>query len=267
MAVALAEMAERYPELPPVYITEGGASFEDLEIHDAEGRLIVPDERRVRYLAEHIGAAIEATSPGGAAESIDLRGYYVWSLMDNFEWSAGYKQQFGLLHVDRETMVRTPKASYYWIRELMAARNRGAAVDAETPTAGAGTGAGTAGAEGHRGRNPGRGLAGELEDLQLLQALGHAGAVGRVDPGDRGTGVVAVLGVAAGQHCLAGGELADADGGHPVTVGLGELRIDGLVVLAVVAKEEPAHVRGTPWRAVPGSGACGPGRCGTSGRG
>ena len=152
MAVALAEMAERYPDLPPVYITEGGASFEDLEIHDAEGRLIVPDERRVRYLAEHIQAAIEATSPGGSAESIELRGYYVWSLMDNFEWSAGYKQQFGLLHVDRETMVRTPKASYYWIRELMAARKRdagaaamvagdggtadSAAVDVETPEAG-----------------------------------------------------------------------------------------------------------------------------------
>ena len=130
MAVALVEMAERYPDLPPVYITEGGASFEDLEIHDAEGRLIVPDERRVRYLAEHIGAAIEATSPGGPAESIELRGYYVWSLLDNFEWSAGYKQQFGLLHVDRDTMVRTPKASYYWIRELMAARNRSAGGDA-----------------------------------------------------------------------------------------------------------------------------------------
>jgi len=166
MAVALAEMAERYPELPPVYITEGGASFEDLEIHDAEGRLIVPDERRVRYLAEHIGAAIEATSPGGAAESIELRGYYVWSLLDNFEWSAGYKQQFGLIHVDRDTMARTPKASYYWIRELMAARKRAAAVaraadaaipdattpdattpnaatpDAEAPAAGAGTPAG-----------------------------------------------------------------------------------------------------------------------------
>lgn len=131
MAVALAEMADRYPDLPPVYITEGGASFEDLEIHDAEGRLIVPDERRVRYLAEHIEAAIEATSPGGSAESIDLRGYYVWSLLDNFEWSAGYKQQFGLLHVDRDTMERTPKASFHWLREVMAARRSAAAAPVE----------------------------------------------------------------------------------------------------------------------------------------
>ena len=125
MAVALAEMAERYPDLPPVYITEGGASFEDLEIRDsAADRLIIPDERRVQYLADHIESAIAATSPGGAAEGIELRGYYIWSLMDNFEWSAGYKQQFGLLHVDRDTMVRTPKASYYWLQELLAARSR-----------------------------------------------------------------------------------------------------------------------------------------------
>ncbi|MEO5992624.1 MAG: family 1 glycosylhydrolase, partial [Arthrobacter sp.] len=126
MGVALAEMARRYPDLPPVYITEGGASFEDLEIRDPEGRLVIPDERRVRYLADHIAAAIEATSPGGAAESIDLRGYYVWSLMDNFEWSGGFKQQFGLLHVDSGTQTRTKKASYYWLQEVLSARNRAA---------------------------------------------------------------------------------------------------------------------------------------------
>ena len=78
----------------------------------------------MRYLADHIATAIEATSPGGAAESVDLRGYYVWSLMDNFEWSAGYKQQFGLLHVDRETQERTRKASFYWLREVLEARHR-----------------------------------------------------------------------------------------------------------------------------------------------
>ena len=116
-------MAERYPDLPPVYITEGGASFEDLEIRHPDGGLIIPDERRVRYLADHIATAIEATSPGGAAEAVDLRGYYVWSLMDNFEWSGGYKQQFGLLHVDRETQERTKKASFYWLQEVLAARH------------------------------------------------------------------------------------------------------------------------------------------------
>ena len=127
MSVALAEMAERYPDLPPVYITEGGASFEDVLVrHAAANRTIIPDERRLRFLADHIGTAVQATSPGGAAESIDLRGYYVWSLMDNFEWSGGYNQQFGLVHVDFDTQARTPKASFYWLQELLAARHQGA---------------------------------------------------------------------------------------------------------------------------------------------
>ena len=58
---------------------------------------------------------------------MDLRGYYVWSLLDNFEWSAGYKQPFGLLHVDFETLERTPKASYFWLQELIEERDLAAA--------------------------------------------------------------------------------------------------------------------------------------------
>ena len=128
MSVALAEMADRYPDLPPVYITEGGASFEDVVVQPVgTDRRIIPDERRLRYLADHIGTALEATRPGGAAEAIDLRGYYVWSFMDNFEWSAGYKQPFGLVHVDFDTQVRTPKASYYWLQEVIAARSAASA--------------------------------------------------------------------------------------------------------------------------------------------
>ncbi|MBT2535524.1 glycoside hydrolase family 1 protein [Arthrobacter sp. ISL-69] len=137
MAVALSEMAERYPDLPPVFITEGGASFEDVVIRDkAADRMIIPDERRLRYLAQHIATALEATAPGGAAESIDLRGYYVWSLLDNFEWSAGYKQPFGLLHVDFDTLARTPKASYYWLQEVLAARKDAAAAAVDARAAG-----------------------------------------------------------------------------------------------------------------------------------
>jgi beta-glucosidase len=79
----------------------------------------------VEYLASHLGAALEATAPGGIAEGVDLRGYYVWTLMDNFEWAAGYSQRFGLVHVDFDTLERTPKRSFYWYRELSGARRRG----------------------------------------------------------------------------------------------------------------------------------------------
>jgi beta-glucosidase len=64
------------------------------------------------------------------AESVDLRGYYVWSFLDNFEWSAGYNQPFGLLHVDFETLDRTPKASYFWFQELIEERDLAAAAGA-----------------------------------------------------------------------------------------------------------------------------------------
>jgi beta-glucosidase len=106
-----------------VIITEGGASFEDIIVTDkSTNRKFIPDERRLRYLSDHLGTALAATAPGGVAEGLYLRGYYVWSLMDNFEWSGGYKQPFGLVHVDFETQERTPKASYYWFQELLEER-------------------------------------------------------------------------------------------------------------------------------------------------
>lgn len=113
LAESLRDYAERYGDaLPPVYITEGGASFPD--VVDAEGR--VDDSARIEYLASHIAAAV------GAAEGVDLRGYFVWTLMDNWEWAAGYRERFGLIHVDFDTLERTPKASYHWLRKVLAAR-------------------------------------------------------------------------------------------------------------------------------------------------
>lgn len=124
LAVALKEMAERYPKLPPVIITEGGASFEDIVVRDkSANRSFIPDERRLKYLSDHLETALRATAPGGEAETMNLRGYYVWSLLDNFEWSGGYEQRFGLVHVDFETLERSPKASYYWFQELIEERN------------------------------------------------------------------------------------------------------------------------------------------------
>ncbi|WP_427017455.1 glycoside hydrolase family 1 protein [Pseudarthrobacter sp. P1] len=132
LSVALAELSERYPDLPPVFITEGGASFDDRITRTgdpAEGDVVIADEARIRYLADHIHTAIAATSAGGAAESIALRGYYVWSLLDNFEWQAGYQQPFGLVHVDFSSLKRTPKASYYWLQKLLSARRGPTAPD------------------------------------------------------------------------------------------------------------------------------------------
>lgn len=119
LGVLLGELRDRYGAvLPPVYITEGGASFPEPD--SVPGTF--DDGRRVSYLASHLRAALDATAPGGAAYGVDLRGYYVWTLMDNFEWAAGYSQRFGLVHVDFETQKRTPKQSFYWYRTLSRAR-------------------------------------------------------------------------------------------------------------------------------------------------
>ncbi|WP_445153681.1 GH1 family beta-glucosidase [Arthrobacter sp. Hor0625] len=117
----LREMKDRYgAALPPLYITESGASFPEPD--HVEGP--VPDAGRIGYLAGHLDQALAATAPGGVAEDVELLGYYVWTLMDNFEWAAGYSQRFGLVHVDFDTQARTPKESFYWYQALSRARRR-----------------------------------------------------------------------------------------------------------------------------------------------
>ncbi|GAA4550333.1 GH1 family beta-glucosidase [Amycolatopsis samaneae] len=107
----LVSFHERYRDrLPPVHITENGCSFAD-EV-DADGT--VRDPERVDFLAGHLGAVREAMDAG-----VDVRGYFVWSLLDNFEWSKGYAPRFGLVHVDYETQRRTPKDSFHWYRKLV----------------------------------------------------------------------------------------------------------------------------------------------------
>ncbi|MCG2621575.1 family 1 glycosylhydrolase [Arthrobacter sp. I2-34] len=123
LAEALTQLARRYPDLPPVHITEGGASFPDVVVEDVPtGGPVVADVQRVAYLGAHLDAALDATAPGGPAAGIDLRGYYVWTLLDNFEWAAGYSQRFGLVYVDFDTQQRIPKTSYRWLQSLAADR-------------------------------------------------------------------------------------------------------------------------------------------------
>ncbi|MEU4512817.1 GH1 family beta-glucosidase [Nonomuraea wenchangensis] len=100
-----------YPGLP-LMITENGAAFPDPVGQDG----LVHDADRVDYLRRHLSAVAEAIA-GGA----DVRGYFVWSLMDNFEWAHGYAKRFGIVRVDRETMERSWKDSAHWYRDVVAA--------------------------------------------------------------------------------------------------------------------------------------------------
>jgi beta-glucosidase len=91
--------------LPPIYITENGAAFRDEVSSDGK----VHDPRRLQYLKDHFLQTRQAIEEG-----VDVRGYFVWSLLDNFEWSFGYTRRFGIVHVDYETQKRTIKDSGEW---------------------------------------------------------------------------------------------------------------------------------------------------------
>ena len=114
VSVALTEVVERYPDLPPVYLSLAGGAFSD----QADARNAVHDPARIDYLAEHLVAALEATAP------IDLAGITFWSLFDAFEWDAGYTQPTGLVHVDfaDDRRTRTPKSSFRWLQHALANR-------------------------------------------------------------------------------------------------------------------------------------------------
>ncbi|MFK4541288.1 beta-glucosidase [Streptomyces tendae] len=112
----LVALKQRYGDaLPPVHITENGSAEDDAAAADGT----VHDTDRVDYLRDHLTALRAAIDAG-----VDVRGYYVWSLLDNFEWAYGYDKRFGIVRVDYDTQRRTPKDSYRWYRELIAA-NRG----------------------------------------------------------------------------------------------------------------------------------------------
>jgi beta-glucosidase len=124
LGVALGEVRDRYGDrLPPVVLTEGGASFPDAVAEGARPEDPVDDRARIEYLGDHLTAALDAVAPGGRAEGVDLQGYHVWSLLDNFEWAAGFTQRFGIVHVDFDTRDRTPKRSYGWLREVLGSRD------------------------------------------------------------------------------------------------------------------------------------------------
>ena len=120
---ALEWVRRRYGNVP-LYVTENGAAFYDAPSSED----LEPDLLRVRYLRDHIAAARRAIEAG-----VDLRGYFVWSLFDNLEWSLGFSKRFGIVHVDYATQKRTPKASARFYAEVI--RSNGASAGRELPPA------------------------------------------------------------------------------------------------------------------------------------
>jgi beta-glucosidase len=94
----------------PIYITENGLSNIDWVAEDGK----VHDPQRIDFTRRYLRELRKAVGEG-----VPVKGYFHWSLLDNFEWAEGYKQRFGLIHVDYQTQKRTPKESYSWYRELI----------------------------------------------------------------------------------------------------------------------------------------------------
>ncbi len=109
----LTDLHQTY-QLPPIYITENGAAVDDKVVDGA-----VEDEQRCRYYQNHLSSVDQAIRKG-----VDIRGYFAWSLMDNFEWSEGYKMRFGIVFVDYKTHKRIPKRSALWFKEFLNARRQ-----------------------------------------------------------------------------------------------------------------------------------------------
>jgi beta-glucosidase len=118
----LERIATDYPGVPLV-ITENGAAYATGPVQ-GDGGPRVPDTDRIRYIDGHLRAAHAAIESG-----VDLRGYFVWSLMDNYEWAFGYDKRFGIVHVDYRTQARLPKDSALWYRDVI--RRNGLAAPAE----------------------------------------------------------------------------------------------------------------------------------------
>jgi beta-glucosidase len=94
-----------------LFITENGAAYKDEFVNG-----LIDDEDRRQYIESHLAATADAIRQG-----VPVKGYFVWSLLDNFEWAEGYRKRFGIVHVDYETQRRTLKRSAHWYREFLTA--------------------------------------------------------------------------------------------------------------------------------------------------
>jgi len=99
----------------PIYVTENGCAQKDEVQIDEHGQKRVHDMGRIQYLRAHFQAMMQALDEG-----IPLKGYFLWSLLDNFEWAHGYSKRFGIIYMDYSTLQRIPKDSYYYYRDVIA---------------------------------------------------------------------------------------------------------------------------------------------------
>jgi beta-glucosidase len=99
----LVRLGFEYPNLPPLYVTENGGAYNGDTV-DEDGHVHDPD--RTAYIVQHIQAVADAVADGA-----DVRGYFLWSFLDNFEWAWGFHKRFGIVHVDYASQVRTVKDS------------------------------------------------------------------------------------------------------------------------------------------------------------
>jgi beta-glucosidase len=116
LTALLLRLKRDYGEVPLV-ITENGASYDDPPL---DGQAVLEDPQRVAFLRGHVAAVERAVESG-----VDVRGYYVWSLLDNFEWEHGYDRRFGIVAVNFDNLKRTPKRSALWYRDLIARHSEG----------------------------------------------------------------------------------------------------------------------------------------------
>mgnify|MGYP001050642248 CR=1 FL=1 len=105
----LTRMAQEYVADMPLYVTENGMAWDDTVADGA-----VADPVRTKFVSDHILATRQAIADGA-----NVRGFFYWSLLDNYEWAFGYEKRFGMVHVDFETLKRTPKASYHALKEAI----------------------------------------------------------------------------------------------------------------------------------------------------
>ena len=104
---------KEYSQGLPIYVTENGMASYD-EIRKVAGNDTVADPARIEFLNQHLAAVKKAIDEG-----VPVKGYFVWSLLDNYEWALGYDKRFGLVHVDFETLKRTPKDSYLALQKAL----------------------------------------------------------------------------------------------------------------------------------------------------